>query len=101
MPSRHFTYIFTVFVCMQLFNFVNARKLKDEFNIFEGFSRNPLFIVIVGFCFLLQIVLTTFGSIAFHCYSHYGLAVEQWLICLGFAIIGWLLCAILKLVNED
>lgn len=27
-PSRHFTYIFNVFVLMQVFNFLNARKLK-------------------------------------------------------------------------
>lgn len=33
-PSRHFTYIFNVFVMMQVFNFLNARKLKDEINIF-------------------------------------------------------------------
>ena len=27
-PSRHFTYIFNVFVMMQLFNFLNARKIQ-------------------------------------------------------------------------
>ena len=27
-PSRHYTYIFNTFVMMQLFNFLNARKLK-------------------------------------------------------------------------
>lgn len=26
-PSRHYTYIFNVFVCLQVFNFLNARKL--------------------------------------------------------------------------
>jgi Ca2+ transporting ATPase len=35
-PSRHFTYIFNIFVLMQLFNEFCARKIKDECNIFEG-----------------------------------------------------------------
>ena len=35
-PSRHFTFVFNFFVMLQLFNFLNARKLKDEFNIFSG-----------------------------------------------------------------
>ena len=35
-PSRHYTFIFNLFVMMQLFNFINARKLKDELNVFES-----------------------------------------------------------------
>lgn len=35
-PSRHFTFIFNTFVMMQLFNFLNSRKLKDEWNTFSG-----------------------------------------------------------------
>jgi P-type Ca2+ transporter type 2B len=35
-PSRHFTFIFNTFVMMQIFNFLNARKLKDEWNTFSG-----------------------------------------------------------------
>jgi len=29
-PSRHFTMIFNVFVCLTQLNFLNARKLNDE-----------------------------------------------------------------------
>ena len=35
--SRHFTYIFNTFVMMQIFNFLNARKLHEEV-IFIPFS---------------------------------------------------------------
>ena len=35
-PSRHFTLVFNCFVFLQIFNFVNARKLQDEINIFQG-----------------------------------------------------------------
>ena len=34
--SKHFTFIFNTFVMMQIFNFLNARKLKDEWNTFGG-----------------------------------------------------------------
>lgn len=46
-PSRHYTFIFTLFVMMQLANFLNARKLKDELNIFKGIFSSHIFIVIV------------------------------------------------------
>lgn len=32
--SRHFTFIFNTFVMMQVFNFINSRKLHDEVNYF-------------------------------------------------------------------
>lgn len=35
-PSRHFTIIFNTFVWMNIFNFLNARRIRDELNIFEG-----------------------------------------------------------------
>ena len=31
--SRHFTFIFNTFVMLQLFNFINARKIHDEVTI--------------------------------------------------------------------
>lgn len=35
-PSRHLTFIFTAFVFMQIFNMICARKIFDEWNVFEG-----------------------------------------------------------------
>ena len=32
---------------MQLFNFINSRRIQDEINIFEGIFTNYLFPVIV------------------------------------------------------
>ena len=44
--SRHFTWIFTMFVLMQLFNMIPSRKVHDEWNIFAGLFTNFTFIVI-------------------------------------------------------
>ena len=64
-PSRHFTYNFNVFVMMTIFNFLNARKLNDEFNIFKGVFSSLYFPVIVCIIFVLQFIILTFGSFAF------------------------------------
>ena len=44
----HFTIFFHIFVFLQLFNEINARKLKkSEINVFEGFFNNPLFLFVI------------------------------------------------------
>ena len=47
-PNRHFTFVFNTFLWMTIFNFLNARKLMDEFNVFKGILDNALFLVIVA-----------------------------------------------------
>jgi len=49
--SRHMTYVFNIFVMMTIFNFLNARKIKDEINFLAGFFNNYLFLIIVAFIF--------------------------------------------------
>jgi P-type Ca2+ transporter type 2B len=65
LPSRHYTYNFNVFVMMQVFNFLNARKINDEINIFKGIFDSLFFPIIVVAIFVLQLVILTFGSYAF------------------------------------
>ena len=86
--SRHYTFIFNVFVMMQIFNFLNSRKLGDELNVFEGIFSNWLFPVIVVAIFALQILIVTFGSLAFSVYNFYGLNIYQWLISFGIGSIS-------------
>jgi hypothetical protein len=40
----HMTYVFQIFVFMQIFNQMNARLLTGDINIFSGICRNMLFI---------------------------------------------------------
>lgn len=92
-PSRHYTFIFNMFVMTQLANFLNCRKLEDEFNIFKGVLSSHIFIAICILIFFLQAILVTHGGFALNCYSFGtgsggGLFMEQWLICIGFALIS-------------
>ena len=53
-----FTMIFNTFVFMQIFNEINARKIKDkEFNVFQNFFNNPLFLLIEVVTIAVQILL--------------------------------------------
>lgn len=61
--GRHYAIFFNVFVFLQLFNEINARKLeKHEINVFKNFFNNPLFIVILIATFFIQISLAEFGG---------------------------------------
>lgn len=54
-PSEHYTIVFNVFVMMQLFNEINARKIHGERNVFEGVYKNPIFCSVVLGTFALQV----------------------------------------------
>ena len=59
----HFTIFFDVFVFLQVFNSINARKLNQkEINIFEGIKDNIYYILVQSFIVLGQIIIVTFGG---------------------------------------
>ncbi|XP_022597944.1 plasma membrane calcium-transporting ATPase 1-like isoform X1 [Seriola dumerili] len=104
-PSEHYTIVFNVFVMMQLFNEINARKIHGERNVFEGIYRNPIFCSVVLGTFALQIVIVQFGGKPFSCTA---LTIDQWLWCVfigvGELLWGQLISAIpthhLKFLKE-
>ena len=96
-PSRHFTYIFNIFVLLQLCNEVNSRKLRDEFNILTGIMRNWLFVAIWFITFFVQVLVVQLGSFAFSCNFH-GLSTEQWLISIGISSFAFIWRMILLLL---
>ncbi|XP_061642382.1 plasma membrane calcium-transporting ATPase 1-like isoform X1 [Phyllopteryx taeniolatus] len=82
-PSEHYTIVFNVFVMMQLFNEINARKIHGERNVFEGVYRNPIFCGVVLGTFALQIVIVQFGGKPFSCTA---LTIDQWLWCVFIGV---------------
>ncbi|KIW01814.1 calcium-translocating P-type ATPase, PMCA-type, variant 2 [Verruconis gallopava] len=57
--------VFNVFVWMQIFNAVNARRIDNSFNIFEGFFKNWIFIVILLIMIGGQTLIIFVGGEAF------------------------------------
>uniref|UniRef100_A0A6M2F9D3 Calcium-transporting ATPase n=1 Tax=Populus davidiana TaxID=266767 RepID=A0A6M2F9D3_9ROSI len=88
------TMIFNAFVLCQVFNEFNARK-PDEINVFKGVTKNHLFMGIVGFTVILQIILIEFtGDFT----TTVRLNWKQWLICVAIGIVSWPLAAVGKLI---
>jgi magnesium-transporting ATPase (P-type) len=76
----HFTIFFNIFVFMQVFNSINARKLqKDELNVFTGILGNWLYILIQSIIICGQIILVTFGGRAVRTHP---LSIKQHVDCL-------------------
>lgn len=55
--SRHLTVAFNIFVCMQIVNMINARKIHDEKNVFLGLHENFMYIGIWIFICVGQFVI--------------------------------------------
>jgi hypothetical protein len=87
-PSVHFTIIFNVFVIMTLFNELNARKINNERNVFEGILNNYIFIVIWLICFCGQVLIVNVGDLVFSVkridWDHW-----MWSVFLGASVLIW------------
>ncbi|KAM0933755.1 putative P-type Ca(2+) transporter [Dioscorea sansibarensis] len=88
------TFIFNSFVLCQIFNEFNSRK-PDQMNIFEGITKNHLFIGIIAITVILQAIIVEFlGKFT----STVRLNWELWLVSIGIAFVSWPLALIGKLV---
>jgi len=73
---EHFTVVFNTFVFCQIFNEFNARSIGDDFNVFKGLQKNPLFVGIAVFTVVAQFFLVEFGG---EFVKTAGLSNEQWM----------------------
>ena len=63
--TLHSTYIFNVFVTLQIFNFLNCRRLNDECNIFKNIHNSRFFIAIWIMIVVLQVLIINFAGRSF------------------------------------
>ena len=95
----HFTIFFNIFVFMQVFNSINARKLqKDELNVFTGIMGNWLYILIQSIIIVGQIILVTFGGRAVRTHP---LSLQQHGYCLFISSITLVWGFFVKLLPID
>lgn len=88
--------IFHTFVFMQIFNEINCRKIgESEFNVFSDFFDNPIFIVILIFTIIVQILLVEYGGEAVKCSP---LTVHQHLVSVFIGSFSLLVSFIVKLL---
>jgi Ca2+ transporting ATPase len=61
--GKHYSIFFNVFVLLQVFNEINARKLKaEEYNVFENFFNNKLFLIILVATIIIQLTMVKYGG---------------------------------------
>lgn len=96
--SRHMTWVFHFFVFMQIWNMVCARKIHDEFNIFEGMHKNFMFIAVWAFIVIGQIAISFSGRV-FKLHTA-GLSWEQHLTAMGYSLGVFIVNAILKCLPD-
>uniref|UniRef100_A0A453NIW6 Calcium-transporting ATPase n=1 Tax=Aegilops tauschii subsp. strangulata TaxID=200361 RepID=A0A453NIW6_AEGTS len=78
----------------KVFNEFNARK-PEELNIFEGVSRNHLFLAVVSVTVVLQVIIIEFlGKFT----STVRLSWQLWLVSLAIAFISWPLALVGKFI---
>lgn len=92
----HFTIFFNIFVFMQVFNSINARKLqKTEFNVFDGIFNNSLYIIVQLVILFGQIIIVTIGGRAVRTHP---LSIIQHLYCLLIASLTLVFGFLVKLL---
>ena len=98
--SAHMTIVFNVFVVYTLFNQINCRVIDDSLNVLVRIGNNIFFPIITFGELILQIILIEVGGDAFKC-TERGITGIQWLICIGFSLITFLLSIIAKFIPID
>ena len=73
----HYSIIFNAFVWCQIFNEFNARSIGDEWNVWVGLDKNPVFMVVIVVTIALQVFIIEAGG---YFTKTSGLTAMQWVI---------------------
>jgi Ca2+ transporting ATPase len=94
--GKHYCIFFHTFVLLQVFNEINARKLKSsEINVFKNFFNNPLFFVILVLTLAIQFACVEFGG---HSLRTVPLSLHEHGICVVLGILPIFFSPIFKLI---
>jgi len=98
--SRHITFIFNLFIWLQIVNMIAARKIHDELNICDNFFGNPAFIVIWIIIVVVNFLIIQYTGAFFKLHTK-GLDWEQHVLCMGVSLSVLLCNFVLKLLPDD
>lgn len=81
---------------LQVFNEINARKLKStEINVFKNFFNNPLFFIILILTVAIQFACVEFGG---HSLRTVPLSIEEHVHCLILGMLPLVFAPIFKII---
>eukprot|EP01062_Namystynia_karyoxenos_P005804 TRINITY_DN11_c1_g1_i4.p1 TRINITY_DN11_c1_g1~~TRINITY_DN11_c1_g1_i4.p1 ORF type:complete len:1079 (+),score=476.12 TRINITY_DN11_c1_g1_i4:133-3237(+) len=91
--DAHLTIIFNTFVLLQVVNEFNARKIRNEWNLFGGLLRAKLFMVIIVITVVVQVAAVQYAGKMMGCVP---LDLEQWKKCLYLSLVPLPLGVVLR-----
>jgi hypothetical protein len=93
--ARHYAFLFNMYVMLQIFNEINAKKLlPQEINVFKGLFSNMFFLIILGISIVFQTAFVQINGVARIMkmkpltWSMYGIAVAIGFSCIIFGKIA-------------
>ena len=98
--SRHMTFIFNLFIWLQIVNMIAARKIHDEINIFAYFFDNPAFLIIWIIIVVVNYLIIQYTGAFFKLHPK-GLSWEQHVLCIAVSLSVLIANLILKLLPDD
>ena len=95
--KNQYSFLFNVFIMMQFFNELNARKIEDELNVFENLGASRIFhYVLVGTLAFRVIIMETPINQYFHVH---GLTGVEWGISIAIGLVGMPVALLTKLLS--
>lgn len=97
--DKYNSIVFNAFIFLQLFNQINARKIKDELNVFKGLWRSRTFLYIWVLVFGLQLIIMLTPIRSF--FRITSQTWEEWLFAIAIAVVALPLCLVTKLISRS
>ncbi|KPA76150.1 putative P-type ATPase [Leptomonas pyrrhocoris] len=94
--EEHFTVVFNTFVLLQLCNEFNARLLGNEMVVWHNIRHAPMFLLVVGSTFVIQILAVQYGGALMRCVP---LSAELWKKCFLLSVVPLPLGILLRRMN--
>ena len=98
--SRHMTFIFNLFIWLQIVNMIAARKIHDELNLCKYFFDNPAFLIIWVMIVVINFFIIQFTGDFFHLHPD-GLSLVQHIMCICVSLSVLVCNAVLKCLPDD
>ncbi|KAI1268002.1 putative calcium P-type ATPase [Xylariaceae sp. FL1019] len=99
-PTARTTLVFNTFVWMQIFNQWNNRRLDNNFNIFEGLTKNWFFLGINLIVSGLQVLIIFVGGAAFYIFSGRQ-SGPQWAAAILLGLASVPIGILIRLIPDD
>ncbi|GLC46005.1 ATF/CREB activator [Pleodorina starrii] len=96
--KRPLSLLFNIFICTQVANEINARRINDEYNIFEGFFGNWIFITVITLTMGFQAIIINLLGMFFKVEP---LDWHEWLVSIAIGTGAWPISILTRFVSRN